>query len=70
MTDPQRPQPPLSEPPANAPVELLRPVAHLERKAAALLLFTLVLVLGAGLYLLYARGAFEPTQTLVLTADD
>ena len=70
MTDPQRPQPPLSEPPANAPVELLRPVAHLERKAAALLLFTLVLVLGAGLYLLYARGAFEPTQRLVLTAED
>lgn len=70
MTDPQRPQPPLSEPLANAPVELLRPVAHLERKAAALLLFTLVLVLGAGLYLLYARGAFEPTQRLVLTAED
>ena len=70
MTDPQRPQPPLSEPPANVPVELLRPVAHLERKAAALLLFTLVLVLGAGLYLLYARGAFEPTQRLVLTAED
>ena len=26
--------------------------------------------MGSGLYLLYARGAFEPTQTLVLTADD
>lgn len=52
------------------PLETLRPVAHLEIKAAALLLFTLVLIVGSGLYLLYARGAFEPTQTLVLTADD
>ncbi len=49
---------------------LLRPVAHLELKAAALLLFTLALILGSALYLLYARGAFEPTQTLVLVADD
>jgi len=51
-------------------VETLRPVAHLEVKAAALMLFTLLLIVGSGLYLLYARGAFEPTQTLVLTADD
>lgn len=52
------------------PVETLRPVAYLEIKAAALLLFSLLLIVGSGLYLLYARGAFEPTQTLVLTADD
>ena len=52
------------------PVETLRPVAYLELKAAALLLFTLALIVGSGLYLLYARGAFEPTQTLILTADD
>lgn len=45
-------------------------VAHLERKAAALLLLTLALIVGAGMYLLYARGAFEPTQSLVLTSDD
>lgn len=45
-------------------------MAHLELKAAALLLFTLMLIAGSGLYLLYARGAFEPTQRLVLTADD
>lgn len=50
--------------------EVLRPVAYLEVKAAALLLFTLALIVGSGLYLLYARGAFEPTQALVLTADD
>ena len=51
-------------------MESLRPVAYLELKAAMLLLFTLALIVGSGLYLLYARGAFEPTQTLVLTADD
>ncbi len=45
-------------------------MAHLERKAAALLLLTMALIVGAGLYLLYARGAFEATQTLVLTSDD
>nr|WP_284338095.1 MlaD family protein [Comamonas sp. NoAH] len=48
----------------------LRPVAHLERKAAALLLLTIALIVGAAVYLLYARGAFESTQTLVLTSDD
>lgn len=48
----------------------LRPVAHLERKAAALLLLTVALIVGATVYLLYARGAFEPTQTVVLTSDD
>lgn len=45
-------------------------MVHLERKAAALLLLTIALIVGAGLYLLYARGAFEATQTLVLTSDD
>ena len=48
----------------------LRPVAHLELKAMALMLFTLALIVGSAVYLLCARGAFEPTQTLVLTADD
>lgn len=48
----------------------MRPVAHLERKAAALLLLTAALIVGAAVYLLYARGAFETTQTLVLTSDD
>ena len=56
-------------PPPPAP-EALRPVAHRELKAAALLLFTLALIVGSVMYLLYARGAFEPTQTLVLVADD
>jgi phospholipid/cholesterol/gamma-HCH transport system substrate-binding protein len=38
--------------------------------AAALLVLLAVLVAGAVLYLLYARGSFEPTQRLVLLADD
>ena len=76
---PAVPPPPSAAPPdpAGTPiaadaahVESLRPVAYLELKAAMLLLFTLALIVGSGLYLLYARGAFEPTQTLVLTADD
>ena len=66
LPDPTRPQPE----PARDAEPALRPVAHLELKAAALMLFTLLLIAGSGLYLLYARGAFEPTQTLVLTADD
>ncbi|GGH56481.1 hypothetical protein GCM10010975_15200 [Comamonas phosphati] len=56
----------------DTPEELLglQPVAHLRAKATALLLFTLGLILAAVLYLLYARGVFEPTELLVLTADD
>ncbi|WP_027016049.1 MlaD family protein [Comamonas composti] len=48
----------------------LKPVAHLRAKAAGLLLFTLALILGSAFYLMYARGLFEPTQKLILTADD
>lgn len=50
--------------------DLLPPIRHLRLKAAALLLLTLALVLGAVSYLLYARGVFEPTQPLVLLAED
>jgi len=46
------------------------PVAHLEAKARLLLLLMVLLVAGAVAYLLYARGAFERTQALVLVADD
>lgn len=74
MTD--RTPPPAPPPHAHVPTqagstqETLRPVAYLEIKAAALLMFTLSLIIGSGLFLMYARGVFEPTQTLVLTADD
>jgi phospholipid/cholesterol/gamma-HCH transport system substrate-binding protein len=47
-----------------------RPVRNLEFKAALLLVFTALLIGGSVLYLLYARGAFQPTQTLVLMTDD
>jgi phospholipid/cholesterol/gamma-HCH transport system substrate-binding protein len=52
------------------PAALSRPVRNLELKAAMLLLFTTLLVVGAALYVMYARGLFEPTQTLVLVTDD
>ena len=45
-------------------------VRHLEFKARVLLLFTALLIVGSALYLLHARGVFEPTQRLVLAADD
>jgi phospholipid/cholesterol/gamma-HCH transport system substrate-binding protein len=52
------------------PPDLPGPVKNLEVKASLLLVFMLVLVVGSVLYLLYARGAFEQTQRLVLMADD
>ncbi len=50
--------------------EVPAPVPHLERKARLLLLLMVLLVSGAVVYLVYARGAFERTQQLVLLADD
>jgi len=41
-----------------------------ERRAALLVLLFVVLLAGSVLYLLFARGLFEPTQRLVLVADD
>lgn len=46
------------------------PVKNLEFKAALLLAFLLLLVVGSALYVAYARGAFERTQRLVLVAPD
>ncbi len=46
------------------------PVANLETKARLLMLLMVLLVAGAVAYLMYARGAFERTQELVLVADD
>jgi phospholipid/cholesterol/gamma-HCH transport system substrate-binding protein len=59
-----------SSPVQNSEPAPARPVRYLELKAALLLIFTALLVAGSVLYLLYARGVFEPTQTLVLLADD
>lgn len=51
---------------ANAPPA----VAHLELKAMLMLVLVVTLIVGSVTYILYARGAFERTQTLVLVADD
>lgn len=69
-TPPPVPEPdalPLVQP---EPQEPPPPVKNLEVKAALLLLLMLVLVVGSALYVLYARGAFERTQRLVLVSDD
>ena len=42
----------------------------LEARAALLLLSMAALIIGVALYLVWARGAFEATQRLVLTTDD
>lgn len=46
------------------------PIPHLELKARLLLLLMVTLVAAAIGYLMYARGAFERTQSVVLIADD
>ena len=46
------------------------PIRNAEFKAALLLALMAALLLGSVLYLMYARGAFEATQTLLLQADD
>lgn len=42
----------------------------LKLKAKLLLLVLLLLLFGSGAYLMYTRGVFEPTQELILVADD
>jgi phospholipid/cholesterol/gamma-HCH transport system substrate-binding protein len=55
----------------NAPQESSAPpIANLEFKARLLMVFMLVLVCCSALFVLYARGAFDHTQRLVLVADD
>ena len=68
--DPTHPDPadPLQATQASAPSPAQVP--NLELKARLLIIFMLVLVCGSALYVLYARGAFDSTQKLVLIADD
>jgi len=46
------------------------PVRNLALKARLLLVFTTLLIIAAAVYVLHARGYFEPTRALVLTTDD
>jgi phospholipid/cholesterol/gamma-HCH transport system substrate-binding protein len=48
----------------------LRTAESLEFRAALLVGLLVLLVAAAGVYLLYARGVFEPSQRLVLLSDD
>ena len=56
--------------PAREPESSPKEIANLEFKARLLLIFMLLLVVGSALYVMYARGAFESTQRLVLIAED
>jgi len=69
---PPQTAPPQPETPAgqSEPIATHKPVPHLELKATLLLLFTIALVSGAALYLMFARGFFEPKQQVVLLADN
>src|SRR5689334_23084501 len=66
------PDPGSSDPlqPARASAPSPAQVANLEFKARLLLIFMLLLVCGSALYVMYARGAFESTQRLVLISED
>lgn len=63
----QSPTPPA---PHDAPAALPIDVAHLDLKAKLLLLGMAFLLLASVWFVLYARGAFEATQRLVLMAED
>lgn len=61
----------MTEPNSSSAGEAPAPVVrNAELKAALLLALMVALIAGAVLYLMYARGAFEATQRLVLIADD
>lgn len=69
------PDPPPADTPGTAalrsePTARAEAIPHLALKATVLLVFTLALIVGTGLFLLRARGYFEPKQTLVLVTDN
>lgn len=72
--DPRRPPPPppAAETPAqkSEPAGRNVPVKNLTLKATLLLAFTLALILAAALFLVRARGYFDPKQPLVLVTDN
>ena len=66
-TPPPQPQTPVSR---SEPAAKAQAVPHLATKATLLLVFTIALILGTALFLMRARGYFEPKQTLVLITDN
>ena len=67
MPKPSTPSPQLPSPLTESDIQ---PIAHIERKAALLLIAVASLVLAFLVYVMYARGVFESTQQLVLLSDD
>lgn len=73
--DPKRPQP-TPPPQPETPVQKSEPsaknvpVRNLELKATLLLAFTVGLIIASALFLLRARGFFDPKQHLVLVTDN
>jgi phospholipid/cholesterol/gamma-HCH transport system substrate-binding protein len=72
----KRPPPPTAPPQPETPVQKSEPTAkhapvrNLELKATMLLAFTVALIVVSALFLIRARGYFEPKQQLVLVADN
>ncbi|MEO8280571.1 MAG: MlaD family protein [Ideonella sp.] len=54
----------------NPPDDDAPPVAHLDFKASLMFGLVVLLIAAASAYVLYARGAFERTQTVILIADN
>ena len=54
----------------NIPVTSPDEPKHVEAKAVILLIAIAALIVAFFVYVMYARGVFEPTQQLVLVADD
>jgi phospholipid/cholesterol/gamma-HCH transport system substrate-binding protein len=61
---------PHSSPEPDAATAAEQEVQRLARRATLLLLAFALLVVGSVAYVMYARGVFEDTQTLVLVSDD
>jgi phospholipid/cholesterol/gamma-HCH transport system substrate-binding protein len=66
-TAPPQPETPVQK---SEPAAKNVPVRNLEMKAILLLAFTVALILASGLFLMRARGYFDPKQQLVLIADN
>jgi phospholipid/cholesterol/gamma-HCH transport system substrate-binding protein len=66
-TAPPQPETPVQK---SEPAAKNVPVRHLEIKATLLLAFTVGLIIASALFLLRARGFFDPKQQLILVTDN